>query len=347
MRNQRKADHIHIAVSTPDGPGLNGLQDLYLINQSVPELDLEDITLTCGFLGKSLEYPVIINAITGGNDQAYRINEGLSLLAAKYGLAMAVGSQTIAIRDPGLRDSFKVVRKHNPEGIIIANVSANSTVEEALAAVDMVAADGLQLHFNIPQELAMKEGDRKFKGVVENVHNIISACKVPVIAKEVGFGFSRESVCKLSAAGIDIFDIGGSGGSNFISIEAQRGGNLNDVYEWGIPTAVSLGEAISTDLDLQVIASGGIRNALETAKCIAMGADLVGMAGTLLKIFLQNGLNNLDNWLDSFLFELKAILVMTGAKNIDELQKSPLIITGNTAAWLQARGIDTTRWSLR
>ncbi|WP_054697410.1 type 2 isopentenyl-diphosphate Delta-isomerase [Syntrophomonas palmitatica] len=347
MRDQRKTDHIHIAVKTPDGPCSNGLQDMFLINQSVPELDLEDIDLTCDFLGKNLEYPLIINAITGGNEQAYRINQGLSLLAAKYGLAMAVGSQTIAIRDPGLRDSFRVVRDNNPEGIIMANVSANSTVEEALAAVDMIDADGLQLHFNIPQELAMTEGDRRFRGLLENVQNIASACRVPVIAKEVGFGFSRESVFILSGAGIKTFDIGGSGGSNFIAIEAQRGGNFSDVNEWGIPTAISLGETVSTGLDLQVIASGGIRTALETAKCIAMGADLVGMAGTLLKILLQNGLHSLDEWLDKFLFKLKAILLMTGSKNIDELQKCPLIITGNTAAWLKARGIDVSKWSLR
>jgi len=347
VREQRKADHIKLALKNTDGPGLSGLQDVFLVNQSVPELDLEDIDLTCSFLGKSLNYPIIINAITGGNEQAFRINQGLSLLAAKYGLAMAVGSQTIAVRDPGLRDSFKVARDNNPAGVIIANLSANSSVEEALAAVDMVAADGLQLHFNIPQELAMSEGDRRFKGIIANVKNIASNCKVPVIAKEVGFGFSRESVCKLAEAGIAIFDIGGSGGSNFISIEAQRGGRLDDINEWGIPTAASLGEVLSTDFNLQVIASGGIKNALDAAKCIAMGADLAGMAGILLRILLQNGYNSLDEWLDNFFYKLRAVALMAGAPSIARLQKSPLVITGATAAWLTARGIDISRWSLR
>lgn len=321
---------------------------MHLLNQSVPELDMDEIDLGLQFLDKELEYPVVINALTGGTDQAQRINQGLAELAGRYGLAMAVGSQTIAINDPGLRDTFSIVRDINPEGIILANVGAGSGVEEALTAIEMIDADALQLHFNVPQELAMQEGDRSFKGIMDKVASIAAECPVPVIAKEVGFGLSRESVEKLYSKGIKIFDNGGSGGTNFISIEAQRRGIFsNDVSDWGIPTAASLGEICSMDLPITIIASGGIRSALDSARAIAMGAALVGIAGPLLKIFLQEGIDKLDAWMEQFLFTLKSIFLMNAARTCEDIKKHPVIITGFTAEWLKARGIDPAKWSNR
>lgn len=309
---------------------------------------MDEIDLTCRFLGKELNYPLMINALTGGTDQARRINKGLAELAKKYGLAMAVGSQTIAIEDPGLRDSFRVVREMNPEGLVIANIGANSTVAQALQAIQMIEADALQLHFNIPQELAMQEGDRDFKETRHNVESIVAEIPVPVIAKEVGFGLSRESVMTLYDCGVRYFDNGGSGGTNFISIEAQRRGRLaGETIDWGIPSAASLGEICSLDLPMTLIASGGIRSSLDAARALAMGADLIGMAGPLLKIFLNEGIDKLNNWMEEFLYALKSVFLMNAAKDLQEIKMHPLIITGLTAEWLSARGIDLGRWSNR
>jgi isopentenyl-diphosphate delta-isomerase len=146
-----------------------------LVNDSVPEINIDHIDASAVFLSKTLNYPLIINAITGGTENARRINRSLAKLARQYGLAMAVGSQTMAIHEPILRDTFSVVRKENPDGLILANVSALSGVEQALEAVEMVEADGLQLHFNIPQELAMPEGDRDFAGMSTKLPTIIAA----------------------------------------------------------------------------------------------------------------------------------------------------------------------------
>jgi len=309
---------------------------------------MDEIDLSCRFSDKELRYPLLINALTGGTDQARRINQGLAELAGHYGLAMAVGSQTIALQDPGLRDSFRVVRQANPTGFVIANLGANSTISEALAAVQMIDADALQLHFNIPQELAMQEGDRAFKGVRERVRAIAAECPVPVIAKEVGFGLSRESVKVLYDCGVRYFDTGGSGGTNFISIENQRYASwTNDLLDWGIPSAASLGEICSLDLPITVIASGGIRTALDAVRAMAMGADMVGMAGPLLKIFLREGIDKLELWMEHFLFALKSVFLMNAAKNLQDIKKQPLIITGTTAEWLRVRGIDPGRWSNR
>ena len=180
-----------------------------MVNDSVPEINIDHIDASAVFLSKTLNYPLIINAITGGTENARRINRSLAKLARQYGLAMAVGSQTMAIHEPILRDTFSVVRKENPDGLILANVSALSGVEQALEAVEMVEADGLQLHFNIPQELAMPEGDRDFAGMLENVARLVENSPVPIIAKEVGFGFSQEAARRLCGVGINYFDVVG------------------------------------------------------------------------------------------------------------------------------------------
>lgn len=309
---------------------------------------MDEIDLSCDFLGRKLSFPLIINAITGGTEQSLDINRSLAAIAGKLGLAMAVGSQTIAVKAPDLRDTFQVVREVNPDGVIIANVGAGSSVSIALQAVEMINADALHLHFNVPQELAMPEGDRNFKGIIANVGRIVDTCPVPVIAKEVGFGFSRESVALLFAAGVRIFDCGGQGGSNFIAIENQRGGRFNQELDaWGIPTAVSLAETLSLRLPLSIIASGGMRTASDAAKALAMGAGMVAMAGSLLKVLLQDGALELEIYLQDFLYRLKAVLLMTGSRNIDELRQQQLLILGETAERLRVRAIDPMLWSKR
>lgn len=323
----------------------NGFGDVHFIHNSIPELDMDEIDLSCFFLGRKLNYPLIINAMTGGTDQARKINQDLALTAARFNLAMAVGSQTIAVNNPDLRESFKVVRQANPDGVIIANVGAGTDLATALQAVEMIEADALQLHFNVPQELAMAEGDRRFQGIIENVGHIVKECPVPVIAKETGFGFSRESVARLFATGIRIFDCGGQGGSNFIAIENQRGGKFNgELDEWGIPTAQSLAESISLQLPISIIASGGVRTAADVAKALAIGADMTAMAAPLLKVLVQQGMVELEQYLLEFFYRLQAVLLMTGSKNLDELRRQPLLIMGGTAERLGLRNIDPSRW---
>ncbi len=309
---------------------------------------MEDINLGVDFLGKRLRLPMVINAITGGTDQAGRINQILSSIAARYEIAMAVGSQAIAIEDPGLRYTFSIVREVNPDGLIFANISAGSGISEALEAIDMINADALQIHFNIPQELAMPEGERSFQGILPRIQKITENCPVPVIAKEVGFGFSRESICRLYEAGVSIYDIGGKGGTNFVSIEDQRSGKfIGELDQWGIPTAVSLIEAVSMDMPIQIIASGGIRTAPDAAKAYALGADMVGMAAPFLRTLLNHGSEELERKIEEMIYRLKAVFLMTGSRNLEQIKKQPLIILNETAQWIEARGINKLRWSKR
>lgn len=319
----------------------DSLEDVQLIHQSIPELDLSDIDLSCSFLGKKLAMPLLVNAITGGIDQALTINRDLAQVAGKMGIAMAVGSQTISLEDHGLKDSFKIVRDVNPDGLVLANVGANTKPDQAFRAVEMIAANGLQLHLNVPQELAMPEGDRKFRGLIDNIARIVLNSPVPVIAKEVGFGLSRESAVKLYEAGVRLLDIGGQGGTDFIAIELARGGLLSrDFFAWGIPTAPSIAEVRSTGLPVTLVASGGIKSGLSAAKAIAMGADLVGMAGYVLKTWSTGGASAVESHLKGFEYEMKCGLLMTGVSRPHELKQVPLILGGRTAQWLACRDIN-------
>ncbi len=298
------------------------------------------------FLGKSLRYPVLINALTGGTESAYSINKTLAGMAVRFGLAMAVGSMTIALENPLALNSFEVVREVNRDGVIIANCSAYLAASDACRLVELIAADGLQLHFNVTQELAMAEGDRDFRGALQNVARIVAQCPVPVIAKEVGFGFTREAAQRLHQAGVTIVDNGGSGGTNFAAIESQRYGNFDSqMFEWGIPTAASLAEIASLQLPLQIIATGGIRSALDIARAIALGADLAGMTGWFLQR-MQPGYDLADQ-IDALLYQLQAVFLLCGARNCTSMQTKPVVITGKTAEWLRARGIDPCRWGNR
>lgn len=166
---QRKLDHIKFAMKSKEPVASSGLEDVRLLNNSIPGLALEDIDTSLIFLGKKLKAPLLINAMTGGHPQTREINKCLATVAAEFGIAMAVGSQTAGIEDPTVCDSYAVVREVNPDGVILANLSAGVSPELAESAVKMIAADGLQLYLNVPQELVMPEGEREFKGVAGNI----------------------------------------------------------------------------------------------------------------------------------------------------------------------------------
>lgn len=183
---------------------------------------------------------------------------------------MAVGSPYGAVtRKEGIK-SFEVVRKYNPNGIVFANLSADAKADIVENAIEMIAADGLQLHLNVAQELVMPEGDRNFNGYLHNIELICAKTQVPVIVKETGCGMTKEQVRQLLNCGVDAVDVGGTGGTNFLAIEAARrqDSGYNELLSWGIPTALSILEArtIVAGDHCGLIASGGIRSAFDMAK---------------------------------------------------------------------------------
>jgi isopentenyl-diphosphate delta-isomerase len=347
-RSERKWDHIRYAYETGQNRS-TALEDIHFIHQSLPEINVNDVRLEHTFGGLSLSSPIFINAMTGGGgEKTLRINKDLAAVARETGIAMAVGSQMSAIKDPSERYTYSVVRKENPRGIVIANLGSEATPDHALTAIEMIEADALQIHLNVVQELTMPEGDRDFNGVLRRIEKLIKHVSVPVIVKEVGFGMSRETIAALASIGVSLVDVGGYGGTNFAKIENMRREESFDFFNhWGIPTAISIIEATTDFPDVHVIGSGGIQTSLDIVKGIAIGADAMGMAGYFLKILLEQGVEFVMKEIELIHKEMKIIMTALGAKTLHELKKAPLIISGDSDHWLKQRGIDTTKFSRR
>ncbi|MCL6476906.1 MAG: type 2 isopentenyl-diphosphate Delta-isomerase [Peptococcaceae bacterium] len=347
-RQERKLDHLRYSLEIRDSTFDSGFSDIKPVHQSFSGLKPSQVDLSVEFIGKRLEIPLMINAITGGHPDTLKINRDLAIAARKTGVAMAVGSQKAALEDGRVEVTYRVAREENPDGVLLANLSAACTAEEARRAVEMINADGLQVHFNIPQELAMEEGDPDFGTVLPDLKELVENVDFPVIAKEVGFGMSRETVLQLYRSGIRIMDIGGRGGTNFISIEHARKGHVDREFEeWGIPTAVCLFEDLELGLPIDLIASGGLRTSLDMVKALAAGAKMVAMARPFLEILVHNSLDALVEYIERLKYGLARYMVMTGARSIPELTDIPLVITGKTAEWLNRRGVNINVYANR
>lgn len=347
-RSERKWDHIRYALET--GQKRNtGFDDVQFIHQSLPNINVSDVTFYQKIGGLSLSSPIFINAMTGGGgEKTYTLNKQLAIVAKEAGLAMAVGSQMSALKDKSERYTYEVVRKENPSGVLIANLGSEATPDQAKMAIDMIEANALQIHLNVIQELTMPEGDREFTGALKRIENIVKEVSIPVIVKEVGFGMCKETVDSLSTVGVSLVDIGGFGGTNFAEIENKRSEKSQAFFnQWGIPTAISIAEASHANKPISIIGSGGFTSSYEMAKGIALGASAVGFAGYFLKILIENGMDVLNEEISALHHELKIIMTALGAKTIQELQNSPLMISGHMYHWLIQRGIDTKTYSQR
>jgi isopentenyl-diphosphate delta-isomerase len=341
-RKQRKKEHIKYSMLLEKKLKRNVFDDITILHNCLSQVNLNDVDLSSNLYRIKLTSPIIINAMTGGMKEGENVNRELSKIAKKLGLAMAVGSQTIALDKPDSIRSFKIVREINPDGIIFANLGADATVEEAVKAVEMIDADALQIHLNVPQEVMMKEGRRNFTGAINNISEIIRSINVPIIVKEVGFGIAGEEALILAENGVKIIDIGGTGGTNFMAIENLRSKSqaFRHLQNWGIPTPISLIEAVKAVGDkTDLISSGGLKNGLDAAKSMALGAKATAFAGSFLYILLTEGPSSLEKHILQIEKEIRYIMAMAGARNIEELKQRPVIIQGKSFQWLKYRGI--------
>lgn len=331
MRKNRKKEHVENYLKTTF-KGDNLFDDVYLEHNALPELNLSDIDTKVNILGKTIDYPIIINAMTGGTDFAREINRELSLLAKNFNIPMAVGSETILLcEDDVCKESFKVVRENvGDKGVVIANLSGHASVEDAKIAMDVINGDAIQIHLNVAQELAMDEGDRDFKGIINNIGNIVKNIDKPVIVKEVGFGISKDVAQRLYDTGVRYIDISGHGGTNFMEIENLRNRNLDltELYSWGIPSALSLIKCKELPSDLKIISSGGIKTASDVVKSIVLGANLAGISGEILAYLVHGGYDNTKEYLDALTYKVRMIMLLMGKKNIEELSKADYKIMG-------------------
>ena len=291
---QRKADHLKINLEKDVHSSVTtGLERYHFIHEALPELNLEDVDTSLSIFGRQLNAPILISSMTGGTEQAETINRRLAEAAQSIRTAMGVGSQRAALEDGKQAKTFQV-RKYAPDILLLANLGAVQLnygygIDECRRAVEMIEADALILHLNPLQEAVQSGGDTNFKGLAGKMEKVCKKLGVPVIAKEVGWGISKRTAKLLANCGFSAIDVAGAGGTSWSQVEMHR---ANDEFSrelagafigWGIATSESILNVREAAPKMMIFASGGLKDGLDIAKCIALGSTLGGMAGKFLK----------------------------------------------------------------
>jgi isopentenyl-diphosphate delta-isomerase len=343
---RRKGDHVEIVANEDLSQNYVYWDDIKLVHNPLPEVDLEEVDTSVTIFGRSLKAPLIISAMTGGYGKAEEINRNLASVAEDFGIGMGVGSQRAALENPEVARTYSVIKEFEiplrignlgvPQ-LIKQGLTAPLGIEEGKAAMEMVDAHMLAVHLNYLQEIVQPEGDTKSKGGLKALEKFASA--LPVIAKETGAGVPRETALKLKKARVRGIDVGGLGGTSFSAVEYFRAKSAGDssranigrtFWDWGIPTPVAV---VVANVGLPVIATGGLRSGLDVARAITIGASSAGMAGRLLPAALE-GKDALTRELNTIIDELKAAMFLVGAKDLKELAASKAILTGRSKDWL-------------
>jgi isopentenyl-diphosphate delta-isomerase len=332
---KRKDDHIRINLEEQvQFPHLTtGLERYRFMHQALPELDFAQVNTQIALFGRTLNSPILISSMTGGTERAQNINRLLAEAAQEARIAMGLGSLRAALEDPSLIATYDV-RPIAPDILLLANLGAVQLnygygVDHCRRAVDLVRADALILHFNALQEAVQPEGDGNFSGLLRKVEEICRQLEVPVVAKEVGWGFSPRAAQQLAEAGVAAIDVAGAGGTSWSEVEyyraptAQHANVARAFADWGISTADSIRYVREVAPDLRIIASGGLRNGVDIAKCIALGAELGGVAGPFLKAAAES-LEAVQHLIWELSTQVRIAMFASGAADIPALKQAPL-----------------------
>ncbi|MEM2104858.1 MAG: type 2 isopentenyl-diphosphate Delta-isomerase [Candidatus Bathyarchaeia archaeon] len=358
---KRKAEHIKISLNmdTQAKETTTGFEDIHLTHRALPQISKEKISLETTVFNHKFSAPIIVGAITGGTQEATKINATIAEAVEELGLGMGVGSQRAAIEDKRFEETFSITRKKAPTAFLIANIGGVQLVhgygvKEAKKAIKMIDADAIAIHLNPLQEAIQPEGQTNFEGVLEKIRQIAEELDKPVIVKETGAGISAEDAEKIEDAGVEGIDVSGAGGTSFAAIEYYRAKRRQEgfqrklgqvFWDWGIPTAISIIE-VSQTVKIPVIASGGIRNGIEVAKALAIGASLTSLSQPILKEAVK-GVKETKDALLTLIEELKTTMFLVGASSAHHLKEKPVIITGKTAEWLKLRGFNIENYARR
>jgi isopentenyl-diphosphate delta-isomerase len=286
----RKAEHLRIAAGGDVAHrGTTGLERYRLRHRALPECDLAGVSLETELLGARLGAPLVVSAMTGGASESEAVNARLARAACEHGLALVLGSGRALLEDPS---RLRTYRSGDRPPLLLGNLGAAQVVrpdagERAARLVELLGADGLAIHLNPIQEAVQPEGEPRFAGVAAGIAAVVAAlAPLPVVVKEVGFGMDGADVALLRDAGVAAVDVAGAGGTNWALVEGQRDTAAAQVAgafaDWGVPTAEALVEAVAAAPGLPVIASGGLRDGVEAAKALALGAAAVGLARPFL-----------------------------------------------------------------
>ncbi|MBI5210226.1 MAG: type 2 isopentenyl-diphosphate Delta-isomerase [Elusimicrobia bacterium] len=365
MIGARKLDHLKLCLEmdVEYREKTTLLEDVHLVHQALSDASFDDVRIETPFMGRTLKAPLLISALTGGVPEAESLNRDLARAAQELGVALCLGSQRPMLKDRDAARSYRV-RRFAPDVPILGNIgvqqAAQVGTDRTADLVRSIEADGLAVHLNIAQELSQPEGDRSFPGGCATIRALAKRLPGRVMVKETGCGLSRETAARLKACGVRTVDVAGAGGTSWPRVESLRKTPKQPqrtwLDEWGIPTAASLWEV--GGLGLTVVASGGIRNGLDVAKSLAMGADLVGMALPVLRshgrgaveaggrasrppfgndVGGRGGYDGVVRFLSGVITELKTAMLLAGADDVAALRRTGPVITGRLKEWISSR----------
>ncbi|MEW6270157.1 MAG: type 2 isopentenyl-diphosphate Delta-isomerase [Thermodesulfobacteriota bacterium] len=340
----RKQSHLDLCVREDVEAAEKStlLEQVDLVHDALPDLALEDVDLRTRWLGKDLAAPLVITGMTGGTEEAFAVNRDLARIAEEARIAFGLGSQRAMHKRPESAWTYRI-REFAPTTVLLANIglaqARTMSAAELQPLISAVSADALCLHLNVAQELIQPEGDRDFRDGTQTFRRLCRELPVPVVAKETGCGVSREVGLRLRAAGVKHIDVSGAGGTSWVRIEALRapgGSSLGELYrDWGIPTAASVLQL--RGLGVQTIASGGVRDGLDAAKAIALGASLVGFALPVYQAYREGGAVAARAFVDGVIAALRMAMLLTGCRTLADLRRAPTIIGPALLRWQPKR----------
>jgi isopentenyl-diphosphate Delta-isomerase len=342
-RRKREGIEIPLNENIQGRTASTYLEYVKLLHNALPEINYDQIDLSIEFLNRSFSAPLIIDSMTGGTDEAFVINKRLGLIAERYGLGMGLGSQRAGLKSEKLVESYSIARKVAPNAFLIANIggaqlSDGLSNSDILKIIKMIDANALAIHLNPLQELIQPEGEPRFKGILKKITNLVNEVEIPIIVKEVGSGISADVAIKLEKSGINSINVAGAGGTSWAGIEKIRADQHNEYlksqlgelfWDWGIPTALSI-LLVSNSVKIPVIASGGLRNGLEIAKCLILGANVCAMAFPFLKRASKSE-EELEKFTQLILSEIRATMFLLGAKDVHSLKNTRYILIDKLA----------------
>ncbi|KYK28590.1 isopentenyl pyrophosphate isomerase [Thermoplasmatales archaeon SG8-52-1] len=332
ITESRKDEHVKISIEKNVAAHHNYWDDVKLTHNALPEINKDEVDHSTELFGKKLGAPLIISAMTGGYSKGKKINENLGAAAEKYQIGMGVGSQRAALENEKLRGTYGIIKDYDIP-LRFANIGASQlviwghkkTLENAKKMIDMIDAHVFIVCLNFLQEVIQAEGEANAKGSFEAIRKLAEDLDTPVVVKESGAGISYSVAERLSKTEISGIDVGGLGGTSFSAIEHYRAKLIDDelharggntFWDWGIPTPTSIIEVgDATDWELPIIATGGIRNGLDAAKAICLGASCAGIARALLEPSIKSK-ESVFFEVDAIIKELRAAMFLVGVDNI-------------------------------
>lgn len=343
---QRKADHIALCATGEVGfrAQTTLLEHVRLVHDALPDLAMEELDTRCEWLGKTLRAPIVIASMTGGTEEAGKLNRELAAFAEARGYGFGLGSQRAMHTRPDSSATYRV-RDVAPSTLVLGNLGVVQAramrTDDVRALVREVGADALIVHLNPAMELVQPGGDRDFRGGLETIARLVRELDVPVVVKETGCGISPSVARRLIGVGVADIDVSGAGGTSWVGVETKRAEQAGDVlarslgetfWDWGVPTAASI--ALLAPLGVALCATGGVASGLDVARAIALGARACGLARPALKALTQGGPAGLGAFFDRVEAELRAAMLLTGSRTLRDLQRAERVITGELALWL-------------